>query len=45
MEKELQHFLDMQISDNEEKKSVSSLVESVESREILFSSYMFKEWK
>ena len=40
--KELQHFQKMHITDNESKKSVSSLAESVENGEILsFSS----EWK
>ena len=38
MEKELQHFQDMQIFDNKDKKSVSSAVESVESGEIMFSN-------
>ena len=37
-EKELQHFQDMQISDNESKKSIFSLAESVESGEILSST-------
>ena len=41
-EKELQHFQDMQIPDDENKKSVSSLTISVESGEILSRSY---EWK
>ena len=40
--KEFQHFQEMQISDNETKRSVSSLAESVESGEILSYSY---EWK
>ena len=33
-EKELQHFQEMQISDDESKKSISNLAESVESGEI-----------
>ena len=37
-EKKLQHFQEMQISDNESKKSVSSLAESVESGDISASS-------
>ena len=37
-EKELQHFQEMQISDDESKKSISSLAESVESGEISSSS-------
>ena len=37
-EKELQHFQEMQSSDNERKNSVSSLEESVESGEISSSS-------
>ena len=37
MEKELQHFQEMQISDDESKKSVSSLAESVKSGEISYS--------
>ena len=41
-EKELQHFQEMQISDDERKKSVSSLAESVETGEISSSS---SEWK
>ena len=41
-EKELQHFQEMKISDDESKKSVSILVESVESREISSSS---SNWK
>ena len=40
-EKELQHIQDMQISDNENKNSVSNLEESVESGEISSSS---SEW-
>ena len=39
IEKELQHFQEMQISDDERKKSVFSLVESIESGEISSSSY------
>ena len=38
IEKELQHFQEMQISDNESKTSVYSLAESVESGQILSSS-------
>ena len=38
IEKELQHFQEIQISNNESKKSVSSLAESVESGEISSSS-------
>ena len=41
-EKELQHFQEMQISDDESKKSISSFAEIVESGEILASS---SEWK
>ena len=41
-EKELQHFQEMQISNDESKKSVSSLVKSVESEEISSSS---SDWK
>ena len=41
-EKELQHFQEIQISDDESKTSVSSLVESLESGQILSSS---SEWK
>ena len=41
-EKELQHFQEMQISDDESKKSVYSLVESAENGEISSSS---SEWK
>ena len=41
-EKELQHFLEMQIFDDESKKSVSSLAECIESGEISSSS---SEWK
>ena len=37
-EKELQHSQEIQIFDNESKKSVSDLVESVESGEISSSS-------
>ena len=37
-EKELQHFQEMQISDDESKKSVFSIAESVESGEISSSS-------
>ena len=37
-EKEVQHFQEMQISDNESKKSISSFAESIESREISVSS-------
>ena len=40
-EKELQHFQEMQISEDESEKSVSSLTESVESRKISSSS---SEW-
>ena len=42
MEKELKHLQEMQISDDDSKNSVSSLAESVESREFSFSS---SEWK
>ena len=35
---ELQHFQEMQILDDESKKSVSNFVESVKSGEILVSS-------
>ena len=38
IEKEFKHFQAIQISDNESKKSVSSLAESVESGEIPSSS-------
>ena len=41
-EKELQRFQEIQISDDERKKSISRLAESVESGEILSSS---SEWK
>ena len=37
-EKEVQHFQEMQISEDESRKSVSSFTESVESGEILSSS-------
>ena len=37
-EEELQHVQEMQISDDESKKYVSSVIESVESGEILFLS-------
>ena len=37
-EKELQHFQEIQISDNESKKSISTLAESVENGEISSSS-------
>ena len=40
-ENELHHFQEIQISDNESKKNVSSLAESMESGEILSSS---SEW-
>ena len=36
--KEVQHFQEMQISDNESKKSISSFAKSVESGEIAASS-------
>ena len=36
---ELQHFQEMQISDNKDKKSFSSVEERVESEEISSSSY------
>ena len=39
MEKEFQHFQEMQISDAESKKSISSFAESVESGEISDSSF------
>ena len=39
---ELQHFQEMQISDSESKKSVSSFAESVESGEVSSSG---SEWK
>ena len=38
MDKDLQHFQEMQIFDNESKKSVCSMAESIESGEILSSS-------
>ena len=38
IEKEPQHFQEMQISDNKDEKSVSSLVESMERGEILSSN-------
>ena len=41
-EKELQHFQEIQILDNESKKSVSSYAECVESGEI---SSFYSEWK
>ena len=41
-EKEIQHFQEMKIFDDESKKSVSSLAESVESEDILSSS---SKWK
>ena len=41
-EKELQHFQEKQIFDDESKKSVSSVTESVENEEILSSS---SKWK
>ena len=41
-EKELQHFQKIKIPDDESKKSVSSLAESVESGEILSSSSEYK---
>ena len=41
MEKELQHFQEIQISNNESKKSVSSFEESLEDGEILSST---SEW-
>ena len=37
-EMELQHFQEMQISDDKSKKSISSFIESVESKEISASS-------
>ena len=37
-EKELQHFKEIQISDDESKKSISSFAESVDSEEISASS-------
>ena len=42
LEKELQHFQEMQISDDESKKSISTFAESVESGEISASN---SEWK
>ena len=42
MEKELQHFQEMQISDDEDKKSISSFTESLESGVVSSSS---SEWK
>ena len=38
-EKELLHFQEMQISDDERKKSISSFAESLESGEISASSF------
>ena len=38
MEKELQHYQELQISDNERKERLSSVVESVVSGEILSSN-------
>ena len=40
-EKELQHFQEMKISDDESKKSISSFAESVESGEISASDELF----
>ena len=42
MEKEIQHFQEIQIPDNESKKSISSAAENIESGEISSSS---SEWK